>query len=231
MGHKTSPIAFRIPTLHTWRSRWFDRKHYPEMLEEDQAVRTLVTTALKNAAVERVEIERSARQVTIAIWTSRPGMVIGRGGEEIERLQSRITRLIHMLRQGTPASRGPRQRKTQGREMPRIKLEVQEVRSPESSAALVAQRMVQEIEKRMPFRRILRQTVERVRQEKNVRGVKIQVSGRLDGAEMSRVQWLGRGELPLANLRADIDFAKLTAYCSYGTVGVKVWIYKGEKFG
>lgn len=220
MGHKTSPIAFRIPLILPWRSRWFEKqRRYGAVLKEDVLLRDFLRTRLKHAAVESIEIERSPQQLTLIIATSRPGVVIGRGGEEVEKLQKDLMQLLRRLR----SLKSPK-------ELPRVKLDIREVRAPESSAALVSQRMAQELEKRMPFRRVLRQTLERLTQEKKVEGARVEVSGRLDGAEMSRRQWLGRGRLPLQKLRADIDFARATAYCPYGTIGVKVWIYKGEKF-
>lgn len=234
MGKKTSPTAFRIPTIFTWRSRWFEKgKRYGAMVKEDCLIRGFIGKRLKNAGIERVDIERSLRQISIIVSTSRPGMVIGRGGEEIERLQAAIAALVYKGRGvpgGTFQTGSKAKIKGPSSDLPRVRLEIQEVRSPDASAMLVADRMVQEIQKRIQFRRILRQTLERVSQEKSVGGVRLQVSGRLDGSEMSRTEWLAKGRLPLSNLRADIDFAKATAYCSYGTVGVKVWIYKGEKF-
>lgn len=234
MGKKTSPIAFRIPTLFTWRSRWFEKgKRYGALLKEDCLIRDFIRKRLKGAGLERIDIERSLRNISIIVSTSRPGMVIGRGGEEIERLQSAIAALVYKargVRGGVMPSGNKTKTRSPGPDLPRVRLEIQEVRSPDSSAPLVAERMVQEIQKRIQFRRVLRQTIERVSQEKGVGGVRLQVSGRLDGSEMSRTEWLAKGRLPLGNLRADIDFARATAYCSYGTVGVKVWIYKGEKF-
>lgn len=219
MGNKTSPIAFRIPYVIPWRSRWFERRGYGAMLREDVALRSFVTKALKNAGVEGVEIERSVRQLIVTIFSSRPGVIIGRGGEEIEKLQKSIMALLRKVRPNITV-----------KDLPRVKIEIQEVRAPGSSASLIAQRIVQEIEKRLPFRRILKQTLERVMQEKGVEGAKVQLSGRLDGAEMSRTEWLAKGKLPLQSLRAQIDYARITAHCSYGTVGIKVWVYKGEKF-
>jgi small subunit ribosomal protein S3 len=231
MGKKTSPTAFRIPTIFTWRSRWFEKgKRYGAILKEDCLIRDFIKKRLKNAGLERIDIERSLRQVSIIVSTSRPGMVIGRGGEEIERLQAAIVALVNKARRVVEVGKKAKAKGGPGGEAPRVRLEIQEVRSPDTSAMLVAERMVQEIQKRVQFRRVLRQTLERVSQEKGVGGVRLQVSGRLDGSEMSRTEWLAKGRLPLSSLRADIDFAKATAYCSYGTVGVKVWIYKGEKF-
>lgn len=234
MGKKTSPTAFRIPTIFTWRSRWFEKgKRYGALLKEDCLIRDFIRKRLKNAGVERIDIERSPRQLSVIVSTSRPGMVIGRGGEEIERLQAAITALVYKalgISGGAVPSGSKKKTKSSGLDLPRVRLEIQEVRSPDTSAVLVAERMVQEIQKRVQFRRVLRQTLERVSQEKSVGGVRLQVSGRLDGSEMSRTEWLAKGRLPLSNLRADVDFAKATAYCSYGTVGIKVWIYKGEKF-
>ncbi|MDZ4295889.1 MAG: 30S ribosomal protein S3 [Patescibacteria group bacterium] len=219
MGKKTSPIAFRIPHVIPWRSRWFERRGYGAMLREDVALRKFIAKALKTAGVERIEIERSVRQLVITIFSSRPGVIIGRGGEEIEKLQKGIVALLKKVRPAVAV-----------KDLPRVKIEIQEVRAPGSSAALIAQRMAQEVEKRLPFRRVLKQTLERVMQEKGVEGAKVQLSGRLDGAEMSRTEWLAKGKLPLQSLRAEIDYARVTAHCSYGAVGIKVWVYKGEKF-
>lgn len=185
-------------------------KKYPQFLKEDLAVRKFLDTKLKNMSVDRVEIERSPDVLSIVISTARPGLVIGRGGTGIEDLKAEIAKLI--------------KRKTA------IRLDVQEFKNPETSARIVAEQMTEQIEKRLPYRRILKQTIAKIMANRDVKGAKVVMAGRLDGNEIARTEHLEEGSLPLQTLRAVIDFAEATAYTTYGTVGVKVWIYKGLKF-
>lgn len=212
MGHKVNPTGIRLGITTTWKSRWFGKKDYRSNLREDVEVRQFVLTRWKAAAIASVDIERSANVVRIIIQTSRPGVLIGRGGSGIEDL----TRVV-------------KTRFFAGKKMS-LKIEIQEVKNFEVSASLVAQQVCEQIERRMPFRRILKGMLDQVEKNKNVKGVKIELSGRLGGAEMSRREWLSRGTIPLHTLRADIDFSKATATTTYGAIGVKVWVYKGEKF-
>ncbi len=212
MGHKVNPTGIRLGITTTWKSRWFGKKDYRSNLREDVEMRQFVLTRWKAAAIASLDIERSANVVRIIIQTSRPGVLIGRGGTGIEDL----TRVV-------------KTRFFAGKKMS-LKIEIQEVRNFEESASLVAQQVAEQIERRMPFRRILKGMLDQVEKNKNVKGVKIELSGRLGGAEMSRREWLSRGTIPLHTLRADIDFAKATATTTYGAIGIKVWVYKGEKF-
>jgi small subunit ribosomal protein S3 len=212
MGHKVNPTGIRLGITTAWKSRWFGKKDYRSNLREDVEMRQFVLTRWKAAAIASLDIERSANVVRVIIQTSRPGVLIGRGGTGIEDL----TRVV-------------KTRFFAGKKMS-LKIEIQEVKNFEESASLVAQQVVEQLERRMPFRRILKGMLDQVEKNKNVKGVKIELSGRLGGAEMSRREWLSRGTIPLHTLRADIDFSKATATTTYGAIGVKVWVYKGEKF-
>jgi small subunit ribosomal protein S3 len=212
MGHKVNPTSLRIGITTTWKSRWFSDKDYIKKLKEDVQIRDFVMKKWKAAAIADVEIERNANTIRLIIKTSRPGVLIGRGGTGIVDMGETIKKKFFA---GKKAD---------------LKIEAQEIRQFEENASLVAQNVAEQMEKRVPFRRILKSSLDQVEKNKNIKGVKIEVSGRLGGAEMSRREWLSRGTVPLHTLRADIDFAKATAYTTYGTIGVKVWIYKGEIF-
>ncbi|HEY4484652.1 MAG TPA: 30S ribosomal protein S3 [Candidatus Paceibacterota bacterium] len=213
MGQKISPTSFRIGFNKGWLSRWFGLgRKYVEYFREDFGIRQFLSKKIKNMSVDRVEIERSPDVLTIIIHTARPGLLIGRGGTGAEDLKKEILRLV--------------KRKTA------IRIDIQEYKNPETSAAIMAESIVEQIEKRMPFRRILKQTLAKIiANKKDVKGAKIEVAGRLNGSEIARTEHLEEGNLPLQTLRAEIDYAKRTAHTTYGTIGVKVWIYKGERFG
>lgn len=212
MGHKVNPTGLRIGITTTWKSRWFSDKDYTKKLKEDVQIREFVMKKWKSAAIADVEIERNANIIKLIIKTSRPGVLIGRGG-------TGITDMVNIVKTkffpGTKTD---------------LKIEAQEVRQFEENASLVAQNVAEQLEKRVPFRRILKSMLDQIEKNKNVKGVKIEVSGRLGGAEMSRREWLSRGTVPLHTLRADIDFARATAFTTYGAIGVKTWLYKGEVF-
>ncbi|MBI2439097.1 MAG: 30S ribosomal protein S3 [Candidatus Moranbacteria bacterium] len=213
MGHKVNPTGIRIGITTNWQSRWFGvKKNYREQLRKDVEIRELIMSKWKAAAISSVEIERSANAVRLMVHTARPGVLIGRGGTGIEDL----TRVV-------------RKRFFAGKKV-ELKVEVQEVKNPEMNAMLVGQQVAEQLEKRMPFRRVLKGMLDQVEANKAVQGVKIEIAGRLGGAEMSRREWLSRGKIPLHTLRADIDFARTEARTTYGVIGVKTWIYKGEKF-
>ena len=212
MGHKVNPTGLRLGITTTWKSRWFAGKDYTKKLKEDVQVREFVMKKWKSAAIADVEIERSANTLKLIIKTSRPGVLIGRGG-------TGITDMVAIVKTKFFA----------GKKID-LKIEAQEVRQFEENASLVAQNVAEQLEKRVPFRRILKSMLDQVEKNKNIKGVKIEVSGRLGGAEMSRREWLSRGTVPLHTLRADIDFAKATAFTTYGAIGVKTWLYKGEVF-
>ncbi len=213
MGNKVNPIGVRVGITSTWKSRWFGRKQtYRDQLRKDVLLREFVLDKWKAAAIAMVEIERSANAVHLMIHTARPGVLIGRGGTGIEDL----TRVI-------------KKRFFAGKKVD-LKVDVLEVKSPETNATLVGQQVAEQLEKRVAFRRVLKSMLDQVEANKSVQGVKIEICGRLGGAEMSRREWLSRGKIPLHTLRADIDFACVKAQTTYGVIGIKVWIYKGEKF-
>ena len=188
MGHKVNPTGLRIGITTTWKSRWFSDKDYAKKLREDTLIRQAIAKKWKNAAIADVEVERSANTIKLIIKTSRPGVLIGRGGTGIEDISAFVKKNFFANRKVD------------------LKIEAQEVKQFEENASLVAQNVAEQLEKRMPFRRVLKSTLDQVEKNRNVKGVKIEVSGRLGGAEMSRREWLSRGTVPLHTLRADIDF-------------------------
>jgi small subunit ribosomal protein S3 len=216
MTHVSHPYAQRLGIIREWKSRWFATgKKYQEFLRTDAAVRKLLEKKLKGMSVAEVEIERDDKQYRIIIKTSRPGLVIGRSGEGATNLKKDVDLLL---------------RKLKLTEKPDLKIDIEEVRSPESNAAIVGQMVAEGLEKRMPFRRVLKQTAEKVMANRDVLGVRILVAGRLGGAEMARKEQVKKGRIPLQTLRADIDFSRERAILPYGTIGIKVWIYRGEVF-
>ena len=208
MAHKVHPKAFRIKGLQSWDSRYLNLKKFPEYLEEDFKLRNIIEKNLGKTNLDRIEVERFPRKVRIIISTSRPGLVIGREGERIAVLKSLIQKVM-----------GKKE----------LTLDVKEVKNPWVSATLTANWVAQQIEKRMPFRKVLKQAIQKVMATKGIEGVRVEVGGRLNGTEIARKEWLGQGRLPRQTIRANIDYAKSTAFCTYGAVGVKVWIYKGEQ--
>lgn len=212
MGHKVNPKGFRIGITTNWRSRWFGGKEYAKNLKEDIQIRRFVMKRWKSAAIADVEIERSAGILRLIIKTSRPGVLIGRGGTGIEDINKLIKKEFFA-----------------GRKIG-LKIEAQEIKQFEENASLVSQQIAEQLEKRMPFRRVMKSTMEQVMKSKNVKGAKLEISGRLGGADMSRREWLSKGSIPLHTLRADVDFSRNTARTTYGAIGVKVWIYKGKVF-
>lgn len=213
MGNKVHPTGIRLGITTNWQSRWFEsKKTYREQLRKDVEIRQLVMSKWKAAAIASVTIERSANALRLIIHTSRPGVLIGRGGTGSEDL-----------------SRAIKKRFFAGKKVD-LKVDIQEVKSAELNAMLVGQQVAEQLEKRLPFRRVLKGMLDQVEGNKEALGVKIEISGRLGGAEMSRREWLSRGKIPLHTLRADIDFARTEARTTYGVIGVKTWIYKGEKF-
>jgi small subunit ribosomal protein S3 len=218
MTHVAHPYAQRLGIIRDWQSRWFvrDRKQFKEYLKADTMLREWLKKRLKGMYVAGIELERGQGTLRIIVKTARPGMLIGRSGEGVQRLHKEITKRLTKLNLT---------------EMPEIKLDIEEVRNPEANAQIVAEMVAEGIEKRMPFRRVLKQTVEKVMANREVKGVRISLSGRIGGSEMSRSEEVKKGRVPLQTLRADIDFARVEAYLAYtGLVGVKVWIYKGDVF-
>lgn len=213
MGHKVNPKGIRIGITTSWRSRWFGKKDYVQNLKEDIQIRRAIMKKWKKAAIADVEIERSAGIIKLIIRTSRPGVLIGRGGTGIEDISRFVKKEFFA-----------------GKKKSEIKIEIQEIKRFEENASLVAQQVAEQLEKRIPYRRILKSMLEQISKNKVVKGVKIEVAGRLGGAEIARREWLSRGTMPLHTLRADIDFARATAQTTYGAIGVKVWLYRGEIF-
>lgn len=211
MGQKVNPTGFRIGVNKTWTSRWFaGKKNFAKRLQEDVRVREFIQKQWKSAAVADVVIERSRSFMRILVRTSRPGVIIGRGGAGIEDMVVKLKKNFF------------RGRKEE------IKIDVQEIRNFEESASLLAQNVAEQLEKRTPFRRALKSALDQAEKNRSIKGVKIALAGRLGGAEMSRDEWLSRGSIPLHTLRADIDFAQAEAHTTYGVIGVKAWVYKGE---
>ena len=208
MGQKIHPIGFRLGITQEHRSRWFaDTKRYPEVLQEDYIIRQYVEKNLSNAGISMIRIERKADQIDLEVHTARPGVVVGRGGSGIESLRTGLQDLLGSNRQ--------------------IRINVIEVARVDADAELIAEYIAQQLERRVSFRRVVRQAIQRA-QRADVQGIKVQVSGRLNGAEIARTEWTREGRVPLHTLRADIDYSYRTASTIYGILGVKVWIFKGE---
>lgn len=213
MGHRVHPKSYRLKNLNDWESRWITTRKNPQYLEEDFKIRELVKERLGKIGVARTEIERFPGKITVIVSSARPGLIIGRGGGGVEDLRKELEKKVF---------------KSAGKE--KIRIEIKEIKDPWASAVLSAQWIAQQIEKRVPFRRILKQSIEKISLSREVKGVRVELNGRLDGAEIARKEWLKKGRLPRQTIRADIDYAKENAHCSYGLIGIKVWIYKGEKF-
>lgn len=213
MAHKVHQKAFRIKETTDWDSRGVYRKKFPQNLEEDFKIRKFLRKKLGKIGIERIEIERFPEKINVIISTIRPGFIIGRGGKGIEQLKKELEKKVFEKKPKTE-----------------LRLEVREIRNPWSSATLTAQWMAQQIEKRVRYRRVLKQALSKIMTSKGVKGCRVQVAGRLDGIEIARQEWLQQGRLPRQTIRAIIDYAQTEAFCTYGVVGVKVWIYKGEKF-
>jgi len=221
MSHKVHPRGYRLGINENWSSRWFDSKEYSQRLREDISIRNYLTKKMRSAGLERVEIERTAGNISVIIHTSRPGIVIGRSGTGIEIFKKDLLKTLQKI-----SVHGGGQ--TKGRS-PELRIEVREVRNPESFASLVAMNVAEQLERRMPFRQVLKRTIDRTMVNKEVQGARISISGRLGGADMARKESVKEGSLPRNTIRADIDFSLQEAYTTYGVIGVKVWIYKGQK--
>ena len=217
MTHIVHPYVQRVGIIRDWKSRWFtaDPKRYREYLRTDQRIRALLEKKLRGMYVAALDVERHDKIIRIIVRTSRPGLIIGRSGEGATKLKREIDMFLRTLALS---------------EIPEVKLDIEEVRTPESNAMIVAQMIVEGLEKRLPFRRVMKQTVEKVIANRDVEGVRVLLSGRLGGADMGRREETKRGRIPLQTLRADIDFARARALLPYGTLGVKVWIYRGDVF-
>lgn len=234
MTHTVHPYSVRIGVLRTWKSRWFNNKDYRKFLREDLELRAFLGKRLHGFAVDVVEIERSPAIISVTIKTARPGLLIGRGGEGVEKLKNEISLFLNKIRKSMASVRtSPEEARKifySATKQPELKITIEEIKFPETHAAIVAEQIAQDLEKRMPFRRVLKQMLAKMMASKSVSGAKISLSGRLDGSEMARFEWLKGGKIPLQTLRADVDFAKGRAHLPYGDLGIKVWIYKGEIF-
>ncbi len=205
MGQKVNPNGFRIGIIKPWHSRWYADKSYTELVQEDRAIRNLIMSRHQNAGVASVDIDRSANNVTVTIHTARPGIIIGKSGQNVEQLRQVLERETSK----------------------KVKVNIIEVRQPDINAVLVARNIADQLEKRVSFRRAMKQAIQRA-MERGALGAKITVSGRLGGAEMSRRETDRRGRVPSQTLRANIEYGTAEAVTTYGVIGVKVWIYRGD---
>ena len=217
MTHIVNPLAHRIGIIRDWKSRWFgdDREKYKSFLRGDVLLVEYLTKRLRGFYVADIEIERNEKTLRIIIKTSRPGMIIGRNSEGAVKLRADIKKEAKRVKISLPE---------------RLKVDIEEIRYPENNAAIVSQMIAEGLERRMPFRRVMKQTLDKVMANRDVKGARIRVSGRLGGAEMSRTEQVKGGAIPLQTFRADIDYAREKAFLPYGVLGIKVWIYKGEVF-
>jgi small subunit ribosomal protein S3 len=208
LGQKTNPIGFRLGINKTWKSLWFDEKNFAKKLSEDMMLRQYVQNRLNNAGISQVEIKRTPKRITLTIHTARPGIVIGKKGTEVDKLKEELQRLTSQ----------------------EVQLNIHEIKRPELDAALVADNVARQLESKVSFRRAMKRAITST-MRMGAEGVRIRCAGRLGGAEMARTEQYKEGRIPLHTLRADIDYARATAMTTYGTIGVKVWICKGELFG
>jgi len=209
MGQKVHPIGIRLGITKEWASKWYaDSKTFPDYVAADHKIRSFITDKLKDASVSRIHIERPARKAHITIHTARPGIVIGKKGEDIEKLRLQVAQMLHM-------------------HINDVRINIAEIRKPELDAKLVAEGVAQQLERRVMFRRAMKRAVTNT-MRLGAGGIKIKVSGRLNGAEIARSEWYHEGRVPLHTFRADIDYGLAEAMTTYGVIGVKVWIFRGE---
>ncbi|WMT40545.1 30S ribosomal protein S3 [Paenibacillus sp. D2_2] len=206
MGQKVNPIGLRVGIIRDWESKWYAGKDFGDLLLEDVKIREHLKNKLKDSAVSRIEIERAANRVNVTIHTAKPGMVIGKGGSEVENLRNEITKIAGGKK---------------------VHINISEIKHPDLDAILVAESIAQQLERRVSFRRALKQAIQRTMRS-GAKGIKTAVSGRLGGAEIARTEGYSEGTVPLHTLRADIDYGTAEAHTTYGRIGVKVWIYRGE---
>ena len=205
MGQKINPIGMRIGIIRDWDAKWYADKDYADYLHEDLRIRAYINETLKEASVSTIEIERAAKRINISIHTAKPGMVIGRGGSEVDKLRQKLNDMTGK----------------------KVHINIVEIKKPDLDAKLVAEGIAKQLENRVAFRRAQKQAIQRTMRA-GAKGIKVQVAGRLNGADMSRVERFSEGTVPLHTLRADIDYAWVEAATTYGKLGVKVWIYRGE---
>lgn len=219
MAQKIKPNAYRLGITIPWSSKWFFKKSLKFFLEEDLLIRETIHKAILEAGIAATDIERSGENVRINIKAAKPGLIIGRGGKGIDDLKNKILTGIKKLRKKNKIS-----------QVPLLNINIEELRRFEISAQVTAQQLAYDIEKRLPYRRVMKRGLETIMQNREVKGAKIKIGGRLDGAEISRSDFMLKGKMPLSSLRANVDYGEATAFNTYGTVGIKVWIYKGEIF-
>lgn len=212
MAQTTHPKSLRLGIIKDWDSRWFNLKKTPQLLKEDYMIRQFILKRGKELRIERIEIERKLNNIKIVIHTARPGLLIGKQGQGINQIEKGLEKILEATKKNY-----------------KISVSVEEVKRPDTSAQIMAQSIAEDIEKRIPYRLTMKKHMARIMQHKGVKGAKIMISGRLDGNEIARDEWLQEGKLPLQTLRANIDYGFSEAYCTYGVVGVKVWIYKEEE--
>ncbi|MBI3335872.1 MAG: 30S ribosomal protein S3 [Candidatus Portnoybacteria bacterium] len=218
MGRKINPRLYRINILKNWNSHWFAPKlKFKSYLEVDHKIREMVFSLFQKGVIDKVIIERSSNSLKVIIFTTRPGLVVGKQGTQIREIERRVGKFV---KESSDEKVGKL----------RMAVEIQEIKDPELHANIIAQEVASQLERRMPYKRILKQTLERVKKSKEVKGVKIKVKGRLGGAEIARTEWVFAGSVPLQTLRSDIDYGFSEAITKWGAVGVKVWIYKGQMF-
>ncbi|MEY4480248.1 MAG: hypothetical protein RLZZ267_926 [Bacillota bacterium] len=206
MGQKVNPVGLRVGVIRDWESKWYAEKDFGTLLMEDVKIREYLKTKLKDSAVSHIEIERAANRVNVTIHTAKPGMVIGKGGAEVEVIRAALTKISNDKK---------------------VHINISEIKNPEVDAILVAEGIAQQLERRVSFRRAMKQSIQRSMRS-GAKGIKTLVSGRLGGAEIARSEGYSEGTVPLHTLRADIDYGTAEAHTTYGIIGVKVWIYRGE---
>src|SRR3989344_5308849 len=217
MSHTVHPYSHRLGIIRDWKSRWFGSKNkYKQYLRGDLIIRAFLENKLRGQYVSSIEIERNEKVLRVIIETSRPGMIIGRQGEGSAKLRDEMLAIL--------------KKKGVWNANEEIRIDIKEIKSPESNATIVAQMVAEGIEKRLPYRRVMKQIIEKVMANRDVKGVKIFLGGRLGGAEMARNEELKKGRIPLQTLRADVDFAREKGHMTYRDIGIKVWIYKGDIF-
>ncbi len=210
MGHKINPTSLRMNITESWKSRWFSKNNFAKQLQEDVRIREYLELHLKKAGLVRIDIERlNNGGITVIIKTTKPGLIIGKGGAGIEELKNKVKKKLGIKQE--------------------LKINIEEIREVNLQAQVIANSITEQLEKRVAFRRLMKQSLEQV-MNAGAKGAKVAIGGRLNGADIARTEHLSSGKIPLHTLRADIDFARSTAFTTYGTVGVKVWIYKGDVF-
>lgn len=211
MGHKVHPKIHRTPVIFPWDSRWFSKKNYAEFSEQDLAIRDYLMKKCKDAHIDSISVERGPKNVTITVLAAKPGFIIGRSGQGLDEIRKHIERKVFKMKS-------------------KVRLNIREVHNPALSASVIAQTLAGDIERRIPFRRAMKQAIQRT-MNAGAKGVKIRLAGRLNGVEIARSETLADGKVPLITLRSDVDYIGHEANTIYGVIGIKVWVYQGEVFG